>query len=100
MDLVWKSIGRGWLLRGCVLMSVHPRRSATRDRPDHEAGDCIDDDGYEKEREADLDQRAEVEVAGGLRELARDDAGQRVGGRERGIAGVGGVSDGHGEFHG
>src|SRR5258707_13723744 len=97
MDLVWKSIGRGWLLRGCVLMSVHPRRSATRDRPDHEAGDCIDDDGYEKEREADLDQRAEVEVAGGLRELARDDAGHRVGGCEEGLAEVGVLAHDHGD---
>ena len=59
----------GWLLRGCVLMSVHPCRSAACDRPDHEAGDRVDDDGDEEEREADLDERAEVDVAGGFGEL-------------------------------
>ena len=47
------------------------RRSAARDRPDHEAGDRVDDDGDEEEREANLDQRAEVEIAGGLGELVR-----------------------------
>ena len=69
MDLVWKSMGRGWLLRGCVLMSVHPRRSVACDGPDHQTGDGVDDDGDEEEREADLDQGAEVEVAGGFGEL-------------------------------
>src|ERR1700744_1129972 len=99
MDLVWKSMGRGWLLSGCVAMSVHPCRSVACDRPDHEAGDGVDDDGDQKECETDLDKRAEVDVACGLGELSRDDAGEGVGGGKEGFGDVGMVADDHGDGH-
>ena len=52
-----------------MLISVHPRRRAARDGPDHQPRDCVDDDGDEEEREADLDERAEIEIARGFGEL-------------------------------
>ncbi len=71
---------------GCVLISVHPCRSVASDCPDHQAGNGVDDDGNEEEREADLDERAKVEVAGSLGELACDDAGKGIGGCEEGLS--------------
>ena len=61
-------------------MLGHPCRCAARDRPNKKAGDCVDDDGYEEERKADLDERREVEVRGGLGKLVGDDAGEGVAG--------------------
>src|SRR3979490_1958204 len=81
-------------------MSVHPGRSAACDGPYHEAGDGVDDDGDEEEREADLDERAEIDVAGGLGELSCNDAGEGVGGGEEGLADVGVIADDHGDGHG
>src|SRR6266481_5596035 len=93
-------MGLGWLLRGCVLMSVHPGRSAACDGPYHETGYGVDDDGDEEEREADLDERAEIDVAGGFGELSCNDAGEGVGGSEEGFADVGMIADDHGDGHG
>src|ERR1700731_1366306 len=80
-------------------MSVHPSRSAACDGPDHEAGDGVDDDGDKEEREADLDERAEIDVAGGFGELSCNDAGEGVGGGEEGLADVGVVADDRGDGH-
>src|ERR1700733_13962225 len=99
MDLVWKSMGRGWLLSGCVAMSVDPCRSVACDRPDHEAGDGVDNDRDQEERETDFDERAEVDVAGGLGELSGDDAGEGVGWSEERLADIGMVADDHGDGH-
>src|SRR6266700_638696 len=81
-------------------MSVHPGRSAACDGPDHQTGDGVDDDGDEEERESDLDERAEVYVAGGLGELSRDDTRESVGGGEEGFADVRVIADDHGDGHG
>jgi len=59
-------------------MSVHPRRSVACDCPNHQARDSVHDDGDQEESEADLDEGAQVEIAGGLRELVGDDTGQCV----------------------
>ncbi len=77
-----------------------PCRRAARDRPDHEAGDCIDDDSNEKERETDLDESAEVEIAGCLREFVGDDACQRMPRCEEAPADLGVIADDHGDCHG
>src|SRR5271163_3982424 len=80
-------------------MSVHPRWSVPRDCPDHEAGDSVDDDGYEEECKADLDERAEIQIAGRLGELARDNAGQRVGWGKEGLADTRVIADDHCDGH-
>src|SRR5580704_3273535 len=81
-------------------MLVHLGRSAAGDGPDHETGDSVDDNGDEEEREADLDQRAEIDVGGGFGELSGNHAGQGVGGGEEGFADVGMIADDHGDCHG
>src|ERR1051325_9437180 len=60
--------------------TLSPRHaaSAARDAPDEKARGAVDDEGHEEEHEAQLDERAQVQVARRLRELVGDDGGDGV----------------------
>ena len=87
-------------MNGWVLMLRPPSRCAAGDRPDHESGDCVDEDGDKKEGETDLDEGTEVEVACGLGELIGDDTGQGVAGGEEAFADLWVIADDHGNGDG
>src|SRR5579864_1842622 len=74
-------------------------RGATRHAPHQQLRQTVDDQSHEEENEPDLDQGAQVEVAGGLAEFVGDDAGQRVTGSEERLSNLGAIADDHGDGH-
>src|ERR1035441_4776754 len=61
--------------RTCFCFSALRCRCSARDRPDEQAGDCVHDNGDDKERKANLDERAQVHVGYGLSEFVGNDGG-------------------------
>ena len=82
------------------LLSCACAGRAPRDGPDQQLGNCVDDDGDDEEGEADLDQGAAVQVAGGFGKLVGDDGGHGGAVGEQRSVDLGGVADDHGDGHG
>src|ERR1017187_8635360 len=81
------------------ISGTHPR-SPAGDAPHQQPGQCVDDEGHDKQRQPDLDQRAQVQIAGGLGEFVGDDTGHGVARREQRLRDLGTVADHHGNGHG
>src|SRR6185436_11258678 len=71
--------------------------SGSRHPPDQEPGERVDQHGDHEEHQADLHQRVQVEVVGGLRELVGDDGSHRVLRGEQGEGHLGAVANDHGD---
>src|SRR5665213_1754242 len=67
---------------------------------DEQARDSVDDDGEGEEDQAQFDQGAGVELAGGFGELVGDYGGNGIAGGEEGGFDFGIVADDHGDGHG
>src|SRR5690242_12811863 len=77
-----------------------PSGHAARYRPHQQLGQDVDDNRDQEQGQADFNQRAEVEVAGGFAEFVGDNARHGVSGGEEGFGDFGAVADDHGDGHG
>src|SRR5512135_902715 len=82
------------------LLRMHPHRNPACGHPDQHPRDNVHDQGDDEQRQPDLDDGAQVQVAGGFTEFVRDDAGHGVRRREKGPHDLRRVSDDHGYGHG
>src|SRR5580658_6572255 len=67
--LYWLVIGPLSSLISLDLSLVHARRRTARHHPYQQLSQRIHNDGHDKQREPDLDQRAQIQVVGGLAEF-------------------------------
>src|SRR5580704_3882173 len=80
-------------------LGTDPRTSAG-DAPDQQARQRVDDEGYQEQRQADLYQGAEVQVAGSFAKFVGNHAGHGIAGREQRFGNLRSVADDHGHGHG
>src|SRR5207302_6833646 len=66
-----------------LISGMGPHRHSARDAPHHQPRQSIDHQGHQKQDQADLDERAQVQVASSLAEFISNDAGQGVAGRKQ-----------------
>src|SRR5450631_3776754 len=66
---------------GCL--STDPPCGTAGDAPYQQSCQSIDNEGHEEQRQSDLDQCAQVEVAGSFAEFVGDDAGHGIARREK-----------------
>src|ERR1700726_2691001 len=83
-----------------VSSGMSPRRLATCHRPHQQLRECVYDDRDQEERQTDLDQSRQINVARGLAELIGEDTGHGVAGREQRFRYLWPIPDDHGDSHG
>src|ERR1700756_3926069 len=83
-----------------LAISGHPCWRAARHHPYQQARACIHHDGDQEECESDLDQSAQVHIAGGFAELVGEDTGHGVARGQEGLHYLRAVANHHGDRHG
>src|ERR1019366_7122066 len=84
---------------GADELGTHPR-SPAGDAPHQQPGQGVYDERHDKQRQPDLHQRAQIQIAGGLGEFVGNDAGHGVARREQRLGDLGTIADHHGNGHG